>query len=110
MTMTGDESFWKFWIDNVGDPLPYHRKRIGQYRAKGCADDLILLAMERAVEQGVPRMSYVTAILDNAVSTGAYTAQAYRGRGKAYGARDGSGTTGSKSKYQRDWNAVFDEE
>ena len=108
MTMTG--TFWKFWNDNVGEPLPYHRERIEQYRRKGCADDLIQLAMERAVEQGVPRMSYVTSILDNAVASGMLTAGAYRAGGKGIGTRDGTGAPKMKNVFQRDWNAVFDEE
>lgn len=110
-TTTITDPLWTFWNENAGKLTPYHKKRISEYRRKGCGDDLILLAMERAVEQGVLRMSYVTAILDNALAVGALTAKAYSARGKAIGARDGaSGQKPMQDMFHRDWNAVFDKD
>lgn len=106
MTMTEDP-VWDFWKENTGKLTPYHKKRISEYRDKGCCDDLILLAMERSVEQGVLRMSYVTAILENALALGAFTADAYRTYGKSDGRR--GSIKPAKDVFNRDWNAVFDE-
>ena len=108
-----------FWAANFGRVLtPHERQVLASYLERGCGKDLVRLAMERAVEQHKPMLSYVTAILDDALGRGARDAAAYKACGGpgwkapagSPAARSGEGTHKAKYGFPKNWMAVFDEE
>lgn len=116
-TTTGPgEQALDFWADNVGPVGSYLRREVSDALAKGAAEDLILLAMERAIAYGGGRWAYAKSILRDAERLGVTDAAGYRASGRprraaapgSMKARSGESQKPMKNVFDRDWNAVFD--
>ena len=117
-TTTGPgEQALAFWADNVGPVGSYLRREVSDALAKGAAEDLVLLAMERAIAYGGGRWAYAKSILRDAERLGVTDAAGYRAsscprKAAAPGsmkARSGESQKLMKNVFDRDWNAVFDD-
>ncbi len=66
-----------FWRDNFGALSPYVLKCITEYRYQGCADDLVVYALERTLEAGSKDFAYARKILDDACQSKLLTRAAF---------------------------------
>lgn len=105
-----------FWADNVGPVGSYLRREVADVMAQGAAEDLVLLAMERAIDYGGGRWAYARSILQDARRLGVTNAAGYRASSRprkaaasgSMKARSGESPKPMKNVFDRDWNAVFD--
>lgn len=116
-TTTGPgEKALAFWADNVGPVGSYLRREVADVMAQGAAEDLVLLAMERAIDYGGGRWAYARSILQDARRLGVTNAAGYRASSRprkaaasgSMKARSGESPKPMKNVFDRDWNAVFD--
>lgn len=116
-TTTGPgEKALAFWADNVGPVGSYLRREVADVMAQGAAEDLVLLAMERAIDYGGGRWAYARSILQDARRLGVTNAAGYRASSRprkaaasgSMKARSGESPNPMKNVFDRDWNAVFD--
>lgn len=116
-TTTGPgEQALAFWADNVGPVGSYLRREVADVMAQGAAEDLVLLAMERAIDYGGGRWAYARSILQDARRLGVTDAAGYRATSRprkaaasgSMKARSGESPKPMKNVFDRDWNAVFD--
>ncbi|HJD21938.1 MAG TPA: hypothetical protein H9915_09020, partial [Candidatus Gemmiger faecigallinarum] len=116
-TTTGPgEQALAFWADNVGPVGSYLRREVADVMANGAAEDLVLLAMERAIDYGGGRWAYARSILQDARRLGVTNAAGYRASSRprkaaasgSMKARSGESPKPMKNVFDRDWNAVFD--
>lgn len=116
-TTTGPgEQALAFWADNVGPVGSYLRREVADVMAQGAAEDLVLLAMERAIDYGGGRWAYARSILQDARRLGVTDAAGYRASSRprkaaaagSMKARSGESPKPMKNVFDRDWNAVFD--
>lgn len=116
-TTTGPgEQALAFWADNVGPVGSYLRREVADVMANGAAEDLVLLAMERAIDYGGGRWAYARSILQDARRLGVTNAAGYRASSRprkaaasgSMKARSGESLKPMKNVFDRDWNAVFD--
>ena len=116
-TTTAGERALDFWADNVGPVGSYLRREVSDALAKGAAEDLVLLAMERAIAYGGGRWAYAKSILRDAERLGVTDAAGYRASSRprkaaapgSMKARSGESQKLMKNVFDRDWNAVFDD-
>lgn len=116
-TTAAGEQALDFWAGNVGPVGSYLRREVSDALAKGAAEDLILLAMERAIAYGGGRWAYAKSILRDAERLGVTDAAGYRASGRprkaaapgSMKARSGESQKPMKNVFDRDWNAVFDD-
>lgn len=66
-----------FFSENFRELTPYYQHRIENYRNRGCADDLILRAMQEALDNGVARWGYVSTVLDRCISENLLDVKSY---------------------------------
>lgn len=116
-TTTGPgEKALAFWADNVGPVGSYLRREVADVMAQGASEDLVLLAMERAIDYGGGRWAYARSILQDARRLGVTNAAGYRASSRprkaaasgSMKARSGESPKPMKNVFDRDWNAVFD--
>lgn len=66
-----------FFSENFGELTSYYQHRIENYRKQGCTDDLILRAMQEALDYGVANWSYVRNVLERCVAEGLKDVKSY---------------------------------
>lgn len=66
-----------FFSENFGELTSYYQHRIENYRKRGCTDDLILRAMQEALDYGVANWSYVRNVLERCVEEGLKDVKSY---------------------------------
>lgn len=66
-----------FFAENFGELSAYYRQQIKKYRRQGCADDLILRAMQEALDNGIAKWSYARSILERCVAEGLKDLKSY---------------------------------
>ena len=122
-TTTTTAMLLTFWNENFGPANGYIRAQIALAQRQGLAEDLIRLAMDRALFYAVPKWAYVRRVLDEAQALGAHTAADYlraapggarrqaAGLGFAAGGAAAHGAKASpvRDMFHQDWNAVFDD-
>lgn len=68
----------EFFVENgFGKPGGYLFGELERWRAAGCADDLLLRAMQEALDAGCPRWSYARAVLERCSRSGIADAAAF---------------------------------